>query len=249
MSPGVVAGLIGARLRHAGGRWRIVAVGLAAGAAIPVLIAGSAAVTADAALQRGVEALPPGERSVVVSYNGTLEGGEAADADREVRAQLRRLAEGPGRRQLILPRHGRPHRPHVHVRRHGRARLRRPPHRRPAAAVVHAHPLRGRRRPTARRRPRPDAPAARPGRRRPRPAHRPAPAQRHLRGGGGQPAPAGGRRGRRGVRGRAVGVPALVRLGRPARPRRRAPARRPRLDRGGSPPSRTTWTASARASS
>jgi hypothetical protein len=100
VSAGVVAGLIGARLRHAGGRWWIVAVGLAAGAAIPVLIAGSAAVTADAALQRGVQALAPGERSVVVSYNGTLDGGEATDADREVRAQLPRLAEGPVRRQL-----------------------------------------------------------------------------------------------------------------------------------------------------
>jgi hypothetical protein len=98
---GVVAGLVGARLRHAGGRWRIVAVGLAAGAAIPVLIAGSAAVTADAALRRGLEDLPPGDRSVVVSYNGLLDPSEAAAVDRDVRSQLPRVAAGPVRRQLI----------------------------------------------------------------------------------------------------------------------------------------------------
>jgi hypothetical protein len=101
MGAGVIAGLVGARLRHAGGRWRIVALGLAAGAAIPVLIAGSAAVTADAALQRGVESLPPGDRSVVVSYNGILDRAEAAAVDRDVRSQLPRIAEGSVRRQLI----------------------------------------------------------------------------------------------------------------------------------------------------
>jgi hypothetical protein len=98
---GVVAGLVGARLRHAGGRWRIVAVGLAAGAAIPVLIAGSAAVTADAALRRGITDLPPGDRSVVVSYNGLLDRSEAAAVDRDVRSQLPQVAAGPVRRQLI----------------------------------------------------------------------------------------------------------------------------------------------------
>jgi hypothetical protein len=101
MVAGVVAGLVGARLRHAGGRWRIVAVGLAAGAAIPVLIAGSAAVTADAALRRGVADLPPGDRTVVVSYNGLLDRSEAAAVDRDVRSQLPRVAAGPVRRQLI----------------------------------------------------------------------------------------------------------------------------------------------------
>jgi hypothetical protein len=102
MRAAVIAGLVGARLRHAGGRWRIVAVGLAAGAAIPVLIAGSAAVTADAALRHGVADLPVGDRTVVVSYNGLLDRPEAAALDRDVRSQLPRLASGPVRRQLIF---------------------------------------------------------------------------------------------------------------------------------------------------
>jgi hypothetical protein len=97
----VVASLVGARLRHAGRRWWLVAVGIAAGAAIPVLVAGSSAVTADAALRRSIAALPTGERSVTVSHNGFLDAEASAEVDTLVRDRLGALSE-PGAPSRVL---------------------------------------------------------------------------------------------------------------------------------------------------
>lgn len=100
-SVGVVTGLVAARMRHAGGRWRMAATGIALCAVVPVLAAGAAAVTADAALHRAVAALPIGERNVTVAYGGSLEPAAATRADRLVRSNLPALGDGAIRRELL----------------------------------------------------------------------------------------------------------------------------------------------------
>lgn len=98
---GLLLELLAARIRRAGGRWWLVAAGIALCGVLPVLGAASATLTSQAALRQGLAALPAGERSVTVSYNGILDPAEAADADRQVRARLPQLTSAPVRRQLI----------------------------------------------------------------------------------------------------------------------------------------------------
>ncbi len=102
MPPGVAVSLLRARTRHAGRRWLIVSAGLALATVLPVLAQAVMVVTADAALQRGLSTLPPGRRSVIVSYNGLPGAAEVGGMDATVRAALPRLTAGPVHRQLIF---------------------------------------------------------------------------------------------------------------------------------------------------
>ena len=98
---GLLAELLLARVRRSGGRWWLVAVGIALCGVLPVIAAASTELTAQAALRQGLADLPVGERSVIVSYNGILEPDDAAAADRQVRARLPGLTSAAIRRQLI----------------------------------------------------------------------------------------------------------------------------------------------------
>ncbi len=79
----------------------LVAAGIALCAVLPVLTAALTQTTSDAALRRGLAALPPGERIVGVSFNGGLgTPAQAKQVERAVVSGLHRLASGPVRRQL-----------------------------------------------------------------------------------------------------------------------------------------------------
>lgn len=97
----VVPGLLAARVRHAGRRRLLVAAGLAVAAVLPVLAAAFTATTADAALRRGLESRPAGERSVIVSYNRIPDAQDLAALDGVVRRLVPRLTAEPVRRQLV----------------------------------------------------------------------------------------------------------------------------------------------------
>src|SRR4051812_15040591 len=99
MAP-VTLALIGARLRSAGGRHLAVVGALARAAVIPVVVNASAAVTADAALGRGLAGLPPGERSVIVSFNGFLDAAGSHSLDAVVDHALPALVSEPIQRQV-----------------------------------------------------------------------------------------------------------------------------------------------------
>jgi hypothetical protein len=68
---GAVGDLTLARLRHHPGRWALVAAGVALALALPVVSAATARVVAARALSTAVEALPPGERTVIAAYGGS----------------------------------------------------------------------------------------------------------------------------------------------------------------------------------
>lgn len=89
-----------ALLRAARGRQLAVVAALGLATIIPVVVGASAAVTANAVLERTLAMLPVGERTVIVSYNGLLGASESANIDRTVRQRLSVLGAGPVRRQL-----------------------------------------------------------------------------------------------------------------------------------------------------
>lgn len=98
----LVLALLGARARHAGARWLIVAGTLALAAAVPVVTATLTSTTADAALRRGLESVAPGDRSVVATFNGLFDETAFADADVAVRQLLPRLTTDEPRRQMLF---------------------------------------------------------------------------------------------------------------------------------------------------
>jgi hypothetical protein len=102
MPGAVLADLLLARVRQARGRWLVVSAGVALCTVLPVLVATVTALTAQAALRTGLAELPPGDRSVVVSYNGFLDASQAARLDAAVRRRLPALTGLPIRRQLIF---------------------------------------------------------------------------------------------------------------------------------------------------
>ncbi len=102
MPNSAVTTLIVARARHAGPRWLLVVAGLALATVLPVLARAVTTVTADAALSQGLAALPAGERSVIVSYNGLPDPAELARMDGTVRGALPRLTSRQVHRQLIF---------------------------------------------------------------------------------------------------------------------------------------------------
>src|SRR5690349_15755055 len=57
-----------ARLTHRPSRWLLVALGVAAATVLPMLSASSATIVATQALRYGVAQLPPGQRTLIVSF-------------------------------------------------------------------------------------------------------------------------------------------------------------------------------------
>lgn len=99
---GVIGALVAARARARAGLWAIVASGVAAATAVPILAAASTSVAAAGALEHGLAELPAGRRSVVVSFTGALAGEQLARADAAVRRQLPRLSGVAPMRQVLL---------------------------------------------------------------------------------------------------------------------------------------------------
>ena len=91
-----------ARLRHRPASWLLVALGVAGATVLPVLTAGSSTIVAAQALRHGIAALPPGQRSLTVSYGAlVLTPDDLATLDGQARARLSGLSAAPARRQLL----------------------------------------------------------------------------------------------------------------------------------------------------
>lgn len=100
---GLLSLLVLARLRQAPGRRSVVILGLALPAVLPLVSATMSMATVNAAMEKAVTARPPGERSVIVSYNGLTSPQDLEQYDRTVRRLLPRLTgDQPIRRQLIF---------------------------------------------------------------------------------------------------------------------------------------------------
>ncbi len=92
---------VAARLRHAWRSWSVAVAGLALAVAVPVVTSAVGSLTAAAALREGLAALPAGERSVVVSYNGIIDPQQYTRLDALVAAAVPRIASPPIRRQML----------------------------------------------------------------------------------------------------------------------------------------------------
>ncbi|NUT34809.1 MAG: hypothetical protein HOV79_17265, partial [Hamadaea sp.] len=92
-----------ARLVKAPARWLLIVVGVAVATLLPMSAAATADATTIKALSHGLAALPPGERTLIVSYpNLALGGTELAEFDRTVDAQFARLTGHPVRAQMLF---------------------------------------------------------------------------------------------------------------------------------------------------
>jgi hypothetical protein len=99
----LVASLAWARLRYRPLRRALVVLGVAAATVLPVLAQASAGVVAADALQHGIDALPAGQRSVVVSAPGIRQApADLAGTDRLARTQLARIAPGTPRHEMVF---------------------------------------------------------------------------------------------------------------------------------------------------
>ena len=99
-----IPSLVTARLRHRPGRWLLVALGVAAATALPVLAQGSAQLVASRAVGYGIGQLDPGDRSLTVSQPGVaVPPDKLAATDQAVRAQLARLSPTPAVRSSPWP--------------------------------------------------------------------------------------------------------------------------------------------------
>ncbi len=91
-----------ARLRYRPASWLLVALGMAGATVLPVLTRNSSTIVAAQALRHGIAALPPGQRSLTVSFNGlALPPDELATLDRQARGRLSGLSAAPARRELL----------------------------------------------------------------------------------------------------------------------------------------------------
>jgi len=91
-----------ARLRYRPASWLLVALGMAGATVLPVLTRNSSTIVAAQALRHGVAALPPGQRSLTVSFNGlALPPDELATLDSQARGRLSGLSAAPARRELL----------------------------------------------------------------------------------------------------------------------------------------------------
>lgn len=97
---GSVWALVLARARAHRAVWTLLALGVALATAGPVLTSASTVVAGGRALEHGLAGLPAGQRSITVSYNGSLSGTELARTDRAVRRELHRLSGAAALRQL-----------------------------------------------------------------------------------------------------------------------------------------------------
>jgi hypothetical protein len=91
-----------ARLRHRPASWLLVAFGVAGATLLPVLTRNSSTIVAAQALRHGIAALPAGQRSLTVSYNGlVLTPDDLATLDGQARDRLAGLSARPARRELL----------------------------------------------------------------------------------------------------------------------------------------------------
>ena len=90
-----------AGLRHRPARYAVLALGLALSVALPVLGQASAVVVAGRTLVAAIAALPPGERSLTVTYGGAEEPAAQHTDDAFVRGQLAGLTSAPARREVL----------------------------------------------------------------------------------------------------------------------------------------------------
>ncbi len=101
----VVPSLVWARLSYRPLRWLLVVAGVATVTVLPVVSQGSATVVAAQALRYGVNALPAGQRSLIVSYAGVeLSQAELDRLDSSPSRQLLRISKGPLLRQVLFRR-------------------------------------------------------------------------------------------------------------------------------------------------
>jgi hypothetical protein len=101
----VVPSLAWARLRYRPLRRFLVVLGVAAATALPVAAQASAQVVASQAVRYGVQALPPGQRSLIASFSGVeLSDADLAAVDHRSRTALATLATGDARRELLYRR-------------------------------------------------------------------------------------------------------------------------------------------------
>ena len=102
MSVPLLVELLLRRARHAGTRWLLVGLAVAL-AGLPLVISPAVArTTAAAALRRGVDELPAGRRSVIVSYSGLPDAAAQVRVDAAARAALAELGDGAVRRQVLF---------------------------------------------------------------------------------------------------------------------------------------------------
>ncbi len=90
-----------ARLRHAWRAWTPVVLALAVAVAMPVITAAASSAASASALRGRLAALPAGERSVTVSYNGVLDRAGLGRLDALVSAALPRIAARALRREML----------------------------------------------------------------------------------------------------------------------------------------------------
>ncbi|MEO6822596.1 MAG: hypothetical protein ABI468_09230, partial [Candidatus Nanopelagicales bacterium] len=98
----VVGTLAFAQLRHRPARYAVLALGIALAVALPVVARASASLVAGRTLVAAIAALPPGERSIVVSYGGSQDPTRQGANDALVRAQLARLTSAPVRQEMLF---------------------------------------------------------------------------------------------------------------------------------------------------
>jgi hypothetical protein len=99
----IAASLAAAQLRHRPARWALLVVGVALGAAIPVVAAGTGDTVAAQTVRTAVRQLPPGERSITVLGTGTIYSPtEAAAFDQLVRQQLGLLSRAPVHHEVVF---------------------------------------------------------------------------------------------------------------------------------------------------
>lgn len=97
----VTGSLVAAGLRHRPARYAVLALGIALAVALPVLGQASAAVVATRTLVAAIDNLPPGERSLTVTYGGAVDPATQATDDAFAREQLAHLTSAPARREML----------------------------------------------------------------------------------------------------------------------------------------------------
>jgi hypothetical protein len=97
----VTGSLVAAGLRHRPARYAVLALGIALAVALPVLGQASAAVVATRTLVAAIDALPPGDRSLTVTYGGAVDPTAQQADDAFAREQLAHLTSAPARRETL----------------------------------------------------------------------------------------------------------------------------------------------------
>ena len=99
---GIVPQLAFAQIRHRPGRYALLALGVALALALPIIGRASGDIVSTRTLTAAIAALPPGERTLIVSYGGNQNPAKQRANDLFVRNELARLSAAPARRQLLF---------------------------------------------------------------------------------------------------------------------------------------------------